>query len=435
MDYAEASAWAASLKEPQHWDLGKVKAIAAYAGLDLGQLKAIHVGGTNGKGSVCAMVEAILRAQGYKTGLYTSPHLLDVRERIRVNGTDIPKLKFAALAEWAMPFVEEKGASYFEALTLMAFRHFLDEKVDFAVVEVGLGGKLDATNILAPKVAVITNVALEHTEKLGGTPELIALEKGGIIKKGCPVVAGAEGLALHSLERVAIRQKAALRHVTPLKIVKQSPLTVELSGKPIELGLQGAFQAQNAALAVAAIEELQKQGVAISQDSIRKGLQTVGWPGRMQEVGNVVVDGAHNPAGVGALVSSLKQKYPERRWNLVFGVLADKDYLGMVDVACKLPLETVTLVTPKSPRALEAERLEPLFREKGIKAKAGSLLEAIGKSKAGQAGSPAEAIGKTGSNRAGSPARRPTLVCGSLYVVAEALALLEKNKADKGLVL
>jgi len=405
MDFEDAKRWLNALPEPTDWDLDRMRQLVADAGLDLDRLKIVQVAGTNGKGSTCAFLSAMMVHAGVKTALYTSPHLLDVRERIQIDGKMISKIRFAALGNWTKPLVEKNGASQFEALTLMAFKHFLDENVDWAVVEVGLGGRKDATSILKPKLALITHVALDHSDKLGDTEEEIAKEKAGIIAQQGFCLTTADGKAFRVIKNAAEGKNAHVKKVVPLAILRESPLTVRWNGEEVPLALQGRFQAENAALAVAAACELQNQGVPIRDEHIITGLKDAQWPGRMQAFGSVIVDGAHNPDGIRTLVDSLKTAYPGTRWNVVFGVLADKDYAGMVDEICRLPIESVALVTPKNLRALKAEKLKPLIEKKtnaavSIAPDVASALKAM-ESKA-------------------------VLVCGSLYVAAEALRALKE---------
>lgn len=407
MDFSEAKSWLEQMPEPSHWDLQRMRTMAQDAGLDLSQFNAVQVAGTNGKGSTCAFLASMLyhagQETGLKTGLYTSPHLLDIRERIQIDGQMISKADFETVSTWAKPFVERHGSSQFETLTLMAFKHFLDQQVDWTVVEVGMGGKKDATSILTPRLAIITNVSLDHTAQLGKMVEQIAYEKAGIIPECGVVLTAAQGSALQVIRSAAMRKNARLEAVPPLDISQLTPLTVRLDAQDVPLALQGNHQAQNAALAVAAARELQNQGVDILDADIEAGLQMPKWPGRLQTIGNVTMDGAHNPDGIATLVSALNAAHPDRKWNLIFGVLADKDYPEMVLGIGKLPLESIRLVRPKSPRALPAETMVPLFKaqKKAIDVQiAADVQTALDDLK-----------GKT------------TLVCGSLYVVAEALAV------------
>lgn len=401
MDFFEAQTWIQGVPEPPHWELDRMRRLVADAGLPLDRLNAIQVAGTNGKGSTCAFLAAMFQHAGLKTGQYTSPHLLDMRERIQINGHLVSKDKFAALATWAKPLVQTHAASQFEALTLMAFKHFLDEGVDWAVVEVGLGGAKDATSVLTPKLALITQVAMDHADKLGNSLKQIAEEKAGIIPENGVCLTTAEGEALDAIEKVGKKQNARITRVKPLPIENETPLLVRLENQTVPMALQGRFQAQNAALAVAAARELREQGIAITNDDIAFGLTHAHWPGRMQQIGNVVIDGAHNPDGIKALATALKAAHPDTRWSVVFGVLADKDYVGMVQELRKLPMKRVVLVTPKSPRALSAEKLQNVVKKEKITTSievASSVADALQSLKG-----------------------RPVLVCGSLYVAAEAL--------------
>ncbi|MBI2445664.1 hypothetical protein HYV43_04715 [Candidatus Micrarchaeota archaeon] len=410
MDFVEARLWLDRLPEPSTWELDRMRRLVADAGVDATRLKAVQVAGTNGKGSTCAFLSAILQAAGFKTGLYTSPHLLDLRERIQIDGKMVTQSDFAAIASWAQPLVEKHGASQFEAYTLMAFRHFLDQRVDWAVVEVGLGGKKDATSILAPRLSIITHVAMDHMEQLGGTVTEIAEEKAGIIPENGVCLTTAEGNAYGAIEINAKQKEARLKKVAPLPIVTESPLCIRVGTQIVTLALQGRFQAENAALAVAAAQELQNQGTAISEADIVAGLRHATWPGRMQTVGNVVIDGAHNPDGIAALVSALKAAYPNQKWNLVFGVLADKDYPEMVRSIRKLPLDSIRLIRPKSPRALPAETLVPLFKAHQTPVDvqvAANMHDVLGALKG-----------------------KPILVCGSLYVAADALQHMEERSRN-----
>ncbi len=398
MDFHEAQTWLQSVPEPTRWELDRMRRLVADSGLPLDLINAVQVAGTNGKGSTCAFLAAMLQHAGLKTGQYTSPHLLDMRERIQINGKMISKDKFATLATWAKPLVQKHAASQFEALTLMAFKHFLDERVDWAVVEVGLGGSKDATSVLTPKLALITSVSIDHADKLGDTLAQIAEEKAGIIPENGVCLTTAEGEALNAIEKIGEKRNARIGHVKPLPIENENPLIVRLENQSTPLALQGRFQAQNAALTVAAALELQKQGVAITGQDIAFGLSHAHWPGRMQTIGNVVIDGAHNPDGIKALVTSLKAAHPDTRWSVVFGVLADKDYQGMAAQLQELPTERLILVTPRSLRALSAEKLRTSFAGKKTEL-ASSVMDALSRLK-----------------------NKPTVVCGSLYVAAEALA-------------
>ncbi|MBI5226190.1 bifunctional folylpolyglutamate synthase/dihydrofolate synthase [Candidatus Micrarchaeota archaeon] len=414
MDFDECQKCLEQLPEPSHWDLERMRRMALDAGLDLSKLNAVQVAGTNGKGSTGAFLESMLRHAGIKTGLYTSPHLLDIRERIQINGQIVSRSDFAALANWALPFVKTHGASQFEALTLMAFKHFLDQTVDWAVVEVGMGGKKDATSILTPRLAIITNIGLDHTTQLGNLVEQIAFEKAGIIPESGLVLTAAQGSALDVIRSAAQRKNARLEIVPALGIESQNPLTISFGENVVALALQGAHQAQNAALALAAAQELQNLGVEIAESDIIAGLQSAKWPGRLQTIANVTIDGAHNPDGITALVTALKAAHPGQKWNLIFGVLNDKDYPEMVRRIGQLSLESVQLVTPKSLRALDPKILVQLFN-------------AQGKNKTGPKKTIDVEVAENVDIALKKLKMEKTLVCGSLYVAAEAMAALGKK--------
>ncbi|MBI4361116.1 hypothetical protein HY572_05080 [Candidatus Micrarchaeota archaeon] len=402
MHVREARRWLEDLAQPDSWHLSRMEHLVKDSGLDLNRFESVSVAGTNGKGSTSAFIAFICRAAGLKTGWYTSPHLLDVRERIWVDGRFISEKEFAAVASWAQPLVEKHHASYFEALTLMAFKHFLDQGVKIAVLEAGLGGRLDATAVAKAQTSVVTNIALEHKLRLGNSLTKIAYEKAGIIQPNAVVFTAAKGEAFDVLGKAAAEKKATLSKVPPLPVVQSTPLGVRLGAKTVHLGLDGLFQAENAALAVAVAGALKRKGFSISVEAVASGLTYAVIPGRMQRIGRFVVDGAHNPAAMDALVSSLLSLYPGKRWHVVFGVLDDKDYPEMVQTLCRLPLDSVMVVTPNSPRGLDADTLLPFFSERKVDAGLGSVDALPGLS-------------------------GDVLVCGSLVLAGEALEKLGKR--------
>jgi dihydrofolate synthase/folylpolyglutamate synthase len=337
-------------------------------------LRAVHVGGTNGKGSVCAFLTSALHEAGLKVGTYTSPHLVRFEERVMVRGEPIAEATTARLVEEALPAIEAARKlghepTYFEVATVMAFQHFAAERVDAAVVEVGLGGRLDATNVLPrPACSVVTNVSLDHTDVLGGTVQAIAWDKAHILKPGCPGVTGAEEPALHVIRQVAEERGAPLRTLEGMRAeVRAADLerqVVDLRSPwrdygAVELPLLGAHQVQNACLAVAALEEAAQAGLGVGVEEMRRGLARARWPARLQvlqRAPDVLVDGAHNPAAVEALARFIE----ERRWphvTLVLGVLADKDYASMAARLAPLGQLVVCTEPPNSPRKLDAQSL------------------------------------------------------------------------------
>jgi dihydrofolate synthase/folylpolyglutamate synthase len=299
------------------------------------KLKYIHVAGSNGKGSVCVMLESILK-QKYKVGKFTSPHLKRFNERITINGEEIPDKDVDRLIDLVME--KRTNQTFFEVVTAMAFVYFAEQKVDYVVLEVGLGGRLDATNIITPKITVITNISLEHTNILGETIEKIAAEKAGIIKPGIPVVTGAKEEAFNVILKICEEKESNLFYV---------------AGKyQGELSLKGEFQKENATIASFAAKK-----IGMSEGEIERGLIEVEWPGRFEKKNNLILDCAHNPAGMQALVNEIK-KLDYKNLIIVFGVLKDKDYKKMLWLLKPLAKEII-LTKPNHPdRALDPYKME-----------------------------------------------------------------------------
>ena len=293
--------------------LSGIRALMMRLGNAHAAVPAVHVAGTNGKGSCCAMIERMLRAAGYKTGLYTSPYIEVYNERIRIDGVPISDERLAALVERVWPAVEacEKEGVHiteFELGTALAFCAFAQERVDVAVIEVGLGGRLDATNIITPLVSVITEVGMDHMDILGGTIGEIALEKAGIIKRGVPVSLGAQEKAAYGVLLAAARGLNAPVIDPDAENVRESPdditFDVSLEGERINglrVSLRGRHQAENACAALGAVQALRREGFAIPQSAVRAGLAAVRWPGRLERFGRVLLDGAHNDPGARAV--------------------------------------------------------------------------------------------------------------------------------------
>ncbi|HON58750.1 MAG TPA: folylpolyglutamate synthase/dihydrofolate synthase family protein [Smithella sp.] len=313
----------------------------------------IIIAGTNGKGSTAAMTASILRSAGYNVGLYTSPHLVDVRERIVVNGQKIPRGEFHRIIACVKERVQQP-VTYFEFLTAVAFVYFQKRKVDLAVLEVGLGGRLDATNVCRPLVSIITNIDRDHTDYLGGTLEAIAREKAGIIKtRGTCVTAERSRKVLDVFESVCRRRKAELFRVGRDIKIRREPrglfyyrgLDRNLRG--LAVPLRGDHQLSNAALALAAAEICERKGFVIGDEAMGKGLGEVRWEGRLEILRDrplFILDGAHNPAGIGALCRSLKKDFSYHRLIFIFGALADKDYRRMLKKI--ISLSTKIILTP-----------------------------------------------------------------------------------------
>lgn len=370
----------------------------------------ILIAGTNGKGSVAAMTAAILSAGGYKAGLYTSPDLTDFRERIRINDRMISREEAADCVEQLKEKVTE-DVSYFEFLTAMAFLHFHRQHVDIAILEIGMGGRLDATNVVIPLLSVITNISLEHREYLGNTLEKITREKGGIIKEGgtC-LTAAVQKPVIETLKTLCLEKGATLHRLGKefrTRIHQDGTFSyrgIEHRYKRLVCPLTGRHQYANAALALGSVELIGHAGFRIDERAVVEGLRKTRWEGRLellQSAPMLLVDGAHNPAGVATLCRALKNDFSYRRLWLIFGVLGDKDYRAMVKRLFPLA-DGVILTRPDSDRALPLDVLLSVVREFNKK------IQVIEK--------PGDAL-----KQALSQAGEGDLVCvvGSLYLVGE----------------
>ncbi|MFP4344010.1 MAG: bifunctional folylpolyglutamate synthase/dihydrofolate synthase [Anaerolineales bacterium] len=347
---------------PEEFRLERVIDFLAQLGNPQEQYPKIHVAGTKGKGSVSAMLAAVVQAAGLKVGLYTSPHLHTYRERLQVDGEPIPREVMARLVEELQPAIETvPGLTIFEVTTSLAFLYFARQEVDLAVIEVGLGGRLDATNVITPLVSVITSLSLDHTYLLGDTLEEIAGEKGGIIKAGIPVVSAPQRPAA-----VAVLEQIADQRDAPFVLVGREwtwksgersfagqtlTLTTTSEASPLagqyHIPLLGDFQQENAATAIATLDVLREQGQTwITEEVVTQGLDGTRWPGRMEVLNReplLVVDSAHNPYSAQTLVDSLRSWFPETRWVLIYGASNDKDIEGMLQAL--LPATEHVIVT------------------------------------------------------------------------------------------
>ena len=345
--------------------------------------RSVHIAGTNGKGSTAAFITAMLQAAGHRVGLYTSPHLVSFTERMRINGVQISEAKVVELAQrvrerasFPVPGSGTAVPTFFEVTTAMAFTWFAEQQVDLAVIEVGMGGRLDATNVITPLLSVITNIDLEHTEFLGTTLELIAAEKAGIIKQGVPVVTGVvQPEVVAVLEREATEKQAPLyrlgKDFAAESVVAGQRQVFGYRGRrgscsALEIGMIGRYQVDNACLALAAMEVLQEAGVAVDEAAMRRGLANTRWEGRLERVAarpDIFLDGAHNPASarqLAAAVRAMKQSY--RRLVLIIGILGDKDRAGILSQL--LPLADLVIVTkPNYSRAMDVEALATEVRQ------------------------------------------------------------------------
>ena len=341
-----------------------------------GKLKIIHVAGTNGKGSTTAMITSMLKEAGYKVGMYTSPFLEEFEERIQINGNNIPKEKLAQLMtkiKYAVDKVIEEGYNHpteFEIITALMFLYFATEEVDFAVVEVGLGGRLDSTNVITPILSVITSISFDHTNLLGNTLEEIAAEKAGIIKSGIPtVIYPQEEVAEIVISSKCQELDSKLYKINKedaklINIIKEDKIYQQVKVKlddeyDVKLPLLGEHQILNLAVALKALEVIKDKAPKLNRESIVKSLATVRWNGRLEIMSNspyVVIDGAHNIQGITQLDKNIKKYFEYKDMYLILGILADKDVEDMVKVITPKAKKVFT-VTPNSMRAETAEEL------------------------------------------------------------------------------
>lgn len=348
LDYRQALAYLYSLTDyekkgfaayaPEFYNLERTLSLLALLDMPQSRYRAVHIAGTKGKGSTAALIESVLRVAGYRTGLYTSPHLHTFRERIQVRGRLIPEADVIRLVGVIQPLVDQvPEITTFEVMTGMAFAWFAEQEIEWAVLEVGLGGRLDATNVVTPEVSVITSISRDHTAVLGDTLAEIAGEKAGIVKPGVPVVsAPQEGEALEVIQAVCARKGAPLtlvgrdwRREVVLTRDAGQVFTLYHDGDAMSglwIPLLGACQVENAATAVAVLSVLQERGLILSQEAIREGLRAVDWPGRMEVLARgplVLADSAHNGDSARKLIAALKSSFEYERLFVVLGASAD----------------------------------------------------------------------------------------------------------------
>jgi len=435
---------------PSHkFDLAHMRVLLAGLGHPESSFPSVLIAGTNGKGSTAATLASILRTSGLTTGLYTSPHLVRINERIRINGAEISDDDFARLHgdidriaerlvnEGALPW----HPSFFEMMTAIAFRYFAAQRVDIAVLEVGMGGRLDATNVVEPRVSVITDISLDHQKFLGDTVGEIAREKAGIIRRGGVVVTLPQqpeandviGNTILDLDAVGV---SAVQYVPPVSPASPEyrvpsteyrvpgtakahstayryPLQVMGTQILIESPLVGRHQLRNVALAIAAAEEVSKKGLpGITPQSIEQGIRETHWPGRFQVVNGkagwpeIVLDVAHNPAGAWALRSALSERCEDRPLIFVFGAMRDKAISEMTEILFPVA-ERVIATRPENPRAASAEEIQQAGRRTGAE------IEAVGE--VSQAIDRAREVARPNS---------VIVITGSIYLVGEAIRLL-----------
>lgn len=375
--------------QPDDLNLDRIRALLQLLGDPQRRLRIIHVAGSKGKGSTSAMLASILQQAGYRTGLFTSPHLTRVEERIQIDGAPITADELTGLMEEVERAVAvldrgvlSRPVTFFDIVTALGFLHFVQRRVEVAVVEVGLGGRFDSTNVCLPLVSVITSISLDHTQQLGTELAAIAMEKAGIVKPGRPLVSGVTGPEPRAvIARICRERRAPLRELASDFQVNDQPAHIgfERDRRPtvvirtarrvwptMELGLIGAHQAANAALVVAGVELLQDEGLHISDRAVAAGLQSVQWPARMEIVGRqplVVLDCAHNVASAQALVETLAVSFPAGRKRLVFAVSSDKDVPGILHVLAPHFVHLHLTRFGSSSRSVDPAQLAEMLRQ------------------------------------------------------------------------
>ena len=395
--YQAALAWLYSLQRfGIKLGLENIRRLIDALHVDLGNARVIHVAGTNGKGSVCAMIDSICRAQGYQSGLFTSPHLVTFRERIRVNGEMISEETAAdgltnireIVADW------DPHPTFFEVTTALALQHFANGKIDIVILETGLGGQLDATNAVQSNVSVITPIDLDHQKWLGDSLEQIAIEKAGIIKPSVPVISAAQ----KSEAEVVIKKRAA-ECEAPIQFVTDSHSTHPIA-------LDGNYQKQNAALAIAALSAAK---INIDDDAVKRGLAEIEWPARFQRWDkSTIIDGAHNPAAARVLADTWREAFGDQPATLILAILSDKDLPGICEALASIA-DHALLPRIRSERAANPQTLAKVMVDCGVRCQiVGTFADALEKARARSA---------------------PVLITGSLHFAGEALAHLQGKPA------
>jgi dihydrofolate synthase/folylpolyglutamate synthase len=431
-DYKETIDWLYNLHLfGIKFGLDKVQKLMEYLDNPQDKLKIIHVGGTNGKGSVCSMLASMLSEAGYSVGLNTSPHLSDFTERIQINGEQITKQevikyanRLAEIREQVNSETEYGNATYFEVVTAMALLYFYDKKVDYVILEVGLGGSLDATNVVKPLITIITDIALDHTEHLGDTLTSVAENKAGIIKPGVPVItSNAHPEVIDLLFNTCQKRNSPLVQVGKEIdfMIKKSNLEginfyyhgLNSNYSDLQIPLMGDFQCVNASLALGALELLEKmEGLKISEDAVRTGLLKTRWPGRLeiiQDSPTVLLDGAHNPAGAHELRNALDM-FDYNNLSLVFGCSEEKDIKGLLN-GLLLLTSKIYITQADIRRAAEPDLILEQIKDYPVEK---TVIK------------PVSAAVKTAIEQAEEDDL--VCICGSLFVVGEARELWSKVK-------
>jgi dihydrofolate synthase / folylpolyglutamate synthase len=408
------------------YDLNNIRRLVSLTGYPHKNFKSIHVAGTNGKGSVASMISSVLKESGFKTGLYTSPHVKDFRERIRINGKMIPKDYVMSFTEKHYKEIEKIIPSFFEVTTAMAFKYFSDNEVEYAVIECGLGGRLDSTNVLRPLVSVITSIAIDHTEYLGDTIEKITYEKAGIIKKGIPCVTGTlSEYSQKQIHKICKTRKSEFIRSDKTVLIK----TKELSPSPVfdvkskffnlkdvSLPLTGNFQIRNLKTVFSVFDILKyKYGLALNENDIRKGLthimKNTGFNYRFKELSKeplIIADVSHNTEGIKNIGSALKN-FRYKKLFVVFGMMSDKEFKKCINELEKLK-GFMILTRPDYKRSADPAELLKAVKNKNCAVIRQNVKEAY-----------AYAISKSGKNDL-------ILVTGSFFLLSDFLKIFKKQK-------
>jgi len=422
MNYEEAINWLNSFQQfGMKLGLERITRLCNNLGNPQNKYKIIHVGGTNGKGSVCRFIGSILTSGGYKTGIYTSPHLQRITERIVIDGREISENDFVNLIDKLKPIVEKmlnegESPTYFEIVTAIGFEYFYNERVDYAIIEVGLGGRFDATNIVKPILSIITNVTLEHQNILGENIGDIAYEKAGIIKEGVPLITGVQGEILRVIETRAKENNSETILITEDNWKRISGDTYGqeflikglLKDYDVKTKMLGMFQGKNIAIALNAIENLQLKGLYITEENIFEGIEKASFSGRMEIMQNnptILIDGAHNIEGFKVLAETLKNDFTYNKLILVIGILSDKKISEMAEIVTPLS-DMVVTTRSENKRACNPSKLKQIIYELGHN------KEIVVKEKISDAIEFAKSI-----------TNKDDLICitGSLFTVGEAL--------------
>ena len=403
------------------------------------RFRSLHIAVTNGKGSTAAFLASMLSAAGLRTGLYTSPHLVSFTERIRINNVTISEKDVVELAERIRTVCERVSPrsgsvrfspTFFEVTTAMAFTYFAEQGTDIVVIEAGMGGRLDSTNVLTPLVSLITNIDLEHTEFLGTGLEQIAEEKAGIIKEGVPVITGAvQPGVIRVLEATARNKHAPLyrsskdfaaknRRRGPIQTFDYQGMSMQLNS--LSVPLLGRYQIENASLALAALECIPDHGITVEEAAVRRGLEQIAWEGRLERVAegpDIYVDGAHNPVSARMLSEAIEELKPSYgRLIFVIGILSDKDYRGMISAFASLA-DHIIVTKPSYSRAMDLAELAAETRRIHRSVQAEDSVESA-----------------IAAARGVASVHDCIVITGSLYVVGDARAFLKQDLRRAGVL-